>query len=236
MGKFLKILFNILLTIIIIILLAYFGLRAANIVKIYNVETGSMEDKIHAGDYILMYKKKNYYVGDIVTFRVDDYFVTHRIVDITGNKVTTKGDANNAKDDKISFDQIEGKAIYWGGFLNIIINYKYLLVAFLIGIYLLSCYFESRKEKLENNNDKINDNLGDNIKEETDKQVIKQKDTSLIDEKFLDNNSKLAIESKEENKETTINEDNQIEEKAQEEDKIVKQKTKIKKAEEKKKE
>ena len=192
MGKFLKIVFNILLTIIIVLLLTYFGLRSANIIKIYNVETGSMEDKIHAGDYILMYKKKNYYVGDVVTFKVNDYYVTHRIVEIDGNKITTKGDANNPEDDKINFDQIEGKVVYWGGILNIIINYKYVITAFLIGIYLLSCYFESNKDK-DTINTENSDILENNLdsKKEIDIEKTEIEDTSLKDEKLLENDSNL---------------------------------------------
>ena len=145
MGRIFKIIFNIILVLMIILLVGYFILRITNVIRIYSVETGSMEDKIHVGDYILLYKKNNYQVGEIVTYRVNDYFVTHRIVKIEDDKITTKGDANNLEDDEININQVEGKVIYCGGILNIIINYKFVIVAFLVGLYLLSGYFEKEK-------------------------------------------------------------------------------------------
>lgn len=141
MNKFFSNLFNILFTIVIFLLVAYFALRTMGKIEIYNVETGSMENKIHPNDYILLVKKNDYHVGDIVTFRVKEYFVTHRIIRINGDQVTTKGDANNEEDDEIYLNQIVGKVVYYGGILNFIINFKFAIVAFLIGLYLLSCYF-----------------------------------------------------------------------------------------------
>ena len=145
MNKIIKIIIDTILILTIVLLLGYFILRLTGKMQIYNVETGSMEDKIHAGDYILLYDKKNYKVNDVVTYTVDDYFVTHRIIKIENGKITTKGDANNSEDKEIDESQIIGKVIYCGGILNIIINFKYVLVAILIGLYLLSCYIEKEK-------------------------------------------------------------------------------------------
>ena len=200
MSKFIKALSNFVLVLTIIILSLYFILRLANVIKIYNVETGSMEDKIHAGDYILLFRKNNYYVGDVITYRVKKYFITHRIVKIENDKITTKGDANNSEDSEISKNQVEGKVIYWGGILNFVINYKFVIIAFLIGMYLLSCYFgddeedSKKKEKkkytidLKNikSQDKetiISDTKEEEIKEKTliDNNIIKQEEKNIID-------------------------------------------------------
>ena len=145
MSKIFKKIIDVILVLMIILLVGYFALRITDKIVIYKVETGSMEDKIHAGDYILLLKRKNYKIGDVVTYQTSGYFVTHRIVEINGDKVTTKGDANNLNDDEISINQIEGKAIYWGGILNILINYKFVIVSVLVGLYLISWYFERRK-------------------------------------------------------------------------------------------
>ena len=147
MGKIVNILFNTLLVIIIIALALYFALRITGRITIYSVETGSMENKIHPGDYILLFKQEKYHVGDIVTFKVKDYFVTHRIIKIEDDKITTKGDANNEEDDEINISQVEGRVIYYGGMLNFVINYKFIIVVFLIGLYLLSCYFGKDEDK-----------------------------------------------------------------------------------------
>ena len=80
MSKIFKIFFDIVFIILILILCVYFALRLFGIAEIYEVKTGSMEDGIHAGDYILILKKNNYKVGDVVTYTKDDYYVTHRII------------------------------------------------------------------------------------------------------------------------------------------------------------
>ena len=146
MKNIFKITFDFIFIILIVFICSYFLLRLLGYAEIYKVETGSMEDNIHAGDYILIFKKNNYKVGDVVTFKKDDYFITHRIIKKDGNKVITKGDANNTEDDEISTDNIIGKVIYYGGLLNIIINYKFIIVAFLLMLYLISCYFNKEKE------------------------------------------------------------------------------------------
>lgn len=146
MKNIFKIIFDIIFIILIIGLCGYFALRLFGIAQIYKIETGSMEDNIHAGDYILICKKESYKVGEVVTFKKDDYFVTHRIIKKNGNKIITKGDANNIEDEEISNDVIVGKVIYNGGLLNILIDFKYIIATGLLGLYLLSCYF-GKEEK-----------------------------------------------------------------------------------------
>ena len=118
MSKGIHRLFDIIFIAIIVILLGYFALRVMNRVEIYNVKTGSMEAKIHVGDYILILKKNRYDIGDVITFASNNSYVTHRIVRIDGDKVTTKGDANNTEDETISSSNIVGKVILSGGILN----------------------------------------------------------------------------------------------------------------------
>ena len=164
MKKATKILIDIVFIIAIILLAGYFILRNMGIIEIYEVETGSMEDGIHPGDYVLINRKDNYQIGDIVTYIKNDYYVTHRIIKEDGNGVITKGDANNTEDDEIDRSSILGKVILIGGILNYVIEYKFAIVSFLLGIYLLSCYFfkennteESIKtdEKDKNTNEQI---------------------------------------------------------------------------------
>ena len=122
MIKIYKLFVNIMLTLLIVILGTYVILNITNKVKIYNVKTGSMEDNIHVGDYVLIYKEDAYNVGDVVTYQKDDYFITHRIVKKYDDKFITKGDANNTIDEEINSNDIIGKVIISGGLLNIIIT------------------------------------------------------------------------------------------------------------------
>ena len=206
MGKIFRILFNCLLILIILVLVAYFTLRAVNKIRIYNVETGSMEDKIHPGDYILLLQKDSYKIGDVVTYTVDDYFITHRIIKIEDGKITTKGDANNLEDKDINESQIVGKVILCGGILNYVINFKFVIAAILIALYLLSCYFgKEEKDKIE---EKVTDDVLiediDDEKEEIEELII---DEEKKDDKPKENIVEEVVieEIKEETKEEIPN-------------------------------
>ena len=123
MDKILKKIIDIVFVLIIILLIGYFALRYYGIIEIFRVETGSMKDGIHPGDYVLIVKKSHYDVGDVVTYVRDNYYVTHRIVkEIDDGLVITKGDANNTEDGEISRTSIVGKVILVGGILNIVIK------------------------------------------------------------------------------------------------------------------
>ena len=149
MNKAFKITFDIIFIILIIVLGLYFLLRILGIAEIYEVKTGSMEEGIHAGDYILIVKKNNYNVGDVVTYKKEEYHVTHRIIEKNGDKVITKGDANNTTDEEIEVSSIVGKVVYNGGILNILIDFKYAIACCLIGIYLIIYYFDKKEIKEE---------------------------------------------------------------------------------------
>lgn len=67
------------------------------------VTSGSMEDTLSIGDVVIVKPKKNYLLGDIITFRVGggDTLVTHRIVGEHSKGFITKGDANNTEDKEL---------------------------------------------------------------------------------------------------------------------------------------
>jgi signal peptidase I len=115
-----KIIVNILMTVVFIILILIIIAKVSMLVNnksyfeafgysFFNVATGSMEPAISQNDIIVVEKADNYEVGDIVTFEKDGNFITHRIVLITEDLVTTKGDANNTSDVSIKKDLIIGK-------------------------------------------------------------------------------------------------------------------------------
>ena len=80
--------------------------------SVFNVATGSMEPAIKQNDVILVHSENEYSLGDVVTFKGEKAYITHRIVNITGSSIVTKGDANNAKDVAITKDDIIGKVIH----------------------------------------------------------------------------------------------------------------------------
>ena len=155
MVKIIKKIIDIVFIIIIAILSLYFVLRLTNRAVIYKVQTGSMERGIHVNDYIFVLKKNSYSKNDIITYRYEDTFITHRIVKIDGNKIITKGDANNVEDDEISIDKVVGKVIYNGGILNFIIDYKYVVIASMLVVYIATILLD-KASKMEENDGKDN--------------------------------------------------------------------------------
>ena len=79
--------------------------------SLFSVATGSMEPTIKQNDIIVVHKQNNYKVDDIVTFKSEKAYVTHRIVTKRGNTIVTKGDANNSKDVAIERKDIIGKVV-----------------------------------------------------------------------------------------------------------------------------
>lgn len=78
----------------------------------FKVVTGSMADTINIGDIVIVKVKNDkdeFNLQDIIVFKQDDSIITHRIVSIEGDNITTKGDANNTNDETVSKNQIIGK-------------------------------------------------------------------------------------------------------------------------------
>jgi len=121
--------------------------------KTFYIVTGSMEPTIKINDIVIVKveDKKNIQKNDIITFKLENEIVTHRVIDIAYNNgtliYTTKGDKNDVTDiEKVEFEQIEGKYVTKvskiGKMLNILKN-KYIFG--LILILLIICYIIQRK-------------------------------------------------------------------------------------------
>ncbi|MCK5081214.1 MAG: signal peptidase I [Candidatus Moranbacteria bacterium] len=88
--------------------------------KSFIVLSGSMEPAIKTGSVVLVHESDNYQIGDVITFGEASKTktpTTHRIVDINRDgdeeKYITKGDSNNAEDNKqISKDEVIGKVLF----------------------------------------------------------------------------------------------------------------------------
>jgi signal peptidase len=95
--------------------------------KILLVQSGSMSPVINTGDLVVVKPSFKYKKGDVITFASTNRFnVTHRIVSIENNKITTKGDANQSSDQEtVNLNQVLGKvnyAIPYFGYLIIFVK------------------------------------------------------------------------------------------------------------------
>ena len=96
-----------------------FGIKTAIVL------TGSMEPTLNIKDFVIIKKSDNIKVGDIVSYKDDTVKmeVLHRIINIDGDEITTKGDANNTEDKPIDKSQITGVYIGKIKYLGEIISF-----------------------------------------------------------------------------------------------------------------
>ena len=94
------------------------------------VQSGSMQPEIKMGSIVAVRPADDYKIGDVITFQVakNKEPITHRIYDIkvVGGepKYITKGDANNAPDQReISQREIIGKVLFDIPYLGYVIDF-----------------------------------------------------------------------------------------------------------------
>lgn len=80
--------------------------------SIFSTATGSMSPTIEKGDIVFVKIGNETKEKDIITYKKEDSFITHRIIKIDGESITTKGDNNNTEDETITQDEILGKVVY----------------------------------------------------------------------------------------------------------------------------
>lgn len=86
------------------------------------VLSGSMESRLSVDDLVIIKATDNYKVDDIVLFQDRNSLVIHRIIELDGDTVTTKGDANNVADEPIQKSQIKGVLVYDIAKLGAVVN------------------------------------------------------------------------------------------------------------------
>lgn len=118
--------------------------------SVFEVQTGSMEPEISAGDWIIVKYEKNIQLNDIVTFEHKGQYITHRVIESYNGTYVTKGDANSAKDAPISKDKIIGKVTkvlpHFGILRKTIFN-PIVLMFLIITCYLINITFKKPSEK-----------------------------------------------------------------------------------------
>ena len=138
MRKFISILFNVSVSFVIGISLLYIVSAAqaqSNPTRIpsvlgftpLTVVSASMSPGIETGDMVIIKKgNKNIKPGDIITYRLQDVLVTHRVKNISSTNAAevfvTQGDANNIADFKtVERSNILGKYVFkipMGGYIK----------------------------------------------------------------------------------------------------------------------
>lgn len=136
-----KITYTILCAILMIILLVnIFSSLGSSFLgfRVYRIGSGSMEPTLKVNSFVLIKKSDKYEIDDIVTYKKNNEYITHRIIEINNNEIIAKGDANNTADDPINKNTIVGKVIFNLNVINFI-NYLFnkpltWILLFIIGL------------------------------------------------------------------------------------------------------
>jgi len=80
--------------------------------SLFSTETGSMSPKIEKGDVVIVKIGEHVQENDIITYKNNNSFITHRIIEIDGESIIAKGDNNNTKDEPITKEAIVGKVTF----------------------------------------------------------------------------------------------------------------------------
>ena len=80
--------------------------------SIFSTETASMSPTIEIGDIVIVKIGQDVQEKDIITYKNDNSFITHRIIEINGESIIAKGDNNNTQDSAITKDAILGKVVF----------------------------------------------------------------------------------------------------------------------------
>lgn len=111
--------------------------------------SGSMEPALSIDDLIIVKKCDDYDIGDIIVYQRNYELIVHRIVEIDGNNVITKGDANNIYDKAIDISSIKGRVIFSIPFIGRLIEFIKSPIGIIITISLsvFLYVYSNKKEK-----------------------------------------------------------------------------------------
>lgn len=159
------------------------------------VLSGSMAPELNVNDLIIIHKESEYKENDIVTY-VDtrNSLVTHRIISINGDGITTKGDANNTSDTPFEISRIKGKVVNIiprvGIILDFIQNPFFVVAVVVVTVLLMHFSYRSASNKKDKRLASIQEEI-DRLKAEinqTDDNIIKHSSSPPSDEDISKNN------------------------------------------------
>lgn len=123
LKNFGKIVVNLIIIVLVIIaILVIWGFVQLNVQKneyldifgysIFSTETGSMSPTIEKGDFVIIKIGDEIKEKDIITYKKNNVFITHRIEKIDNDSIIAKGDNNNTEDEAINKSDVIGKVVF----------------------------------------------------------------------------------------------------------------------------
>lgn len=118
--------------------------------SIFEIQTGSMSGAIEEGDCVLVKASTSAKLNDIITYKLGDNYITHRVVQKYQNLYVTKGDSNNTDDYPINNKQIVGIVVrvmpHMGTVRKVLFNPP-ILISFMLSLILLCMILDDKQDK-----------------------------------------------------------------------------------------
>jgi signal peptidase I len=139
---------------------------------LFEIESGSMSPTINVNDMILVKLTDEIKKDDIITYKSDSSFITHRVIEVGETKLITKGDYNNSEDKIVAKTDVIGKVVKvfpkFGIWKKTILSPEIMIAIFITLMLFSLCYSYNGKKYLghtNKNKDNIpNENVIDNLK------------------------------------------------------------------------
>ena len=80
--------------------------------SVFSTETGSMSPTMEKGDIVIIKIGDEIREKDIITYKKENVFITHRIEKNNEDSIIAKGDRNNTEDEPIKKDDIIGRVVF----------------------------------------------------------------------------------------------------------------------------
>lgn len=180
---------------------------------VFEVESGSMAPTINVRDVIVVkIGDKDVKKGDIITYKKDDDFITHRVVEVGGDKLITKGDSNNSDDKIVQKDEILGKIVKTfprlGVWKEILLSPTVIIVIFVtLMIFSLGCAYNGKNKEKEKNEKSNTKNKKKNDKEKPIVKEIEINKEPSYDEKQKNEHIKEVVKQVKEDKKKYVDND-----------------------------
>lgn len=135
----------------------------------FEVASGSMAPAINKNDVIIVKLNTDYKEEDIITYKLNNDFITHRVKKINIKTVVTKGDANNTLDKSISTESVIGKVILiipkFGVWKQVLLTPKVfilLIITFVLFSFTFSYNTKEKRNKIKRQLEKKQNKLNNN--------------------------------------------------------------------------
>ena len=159
------------------------------------VLSGSMEPELSVDDLVVIKETDDIAENDVIVYQSGNSLVIHRVIEINGDEIVTKGDANNTIDDPITLSAVKGKLLFAIPFIGIITHITRSPIAviciILLALLLMELSYSREKSKEDEQITKIKAEIQKLTSDLSDSDTLDvdslKSDIEKLENKFKDN-------------------------------------------------